>query len=118
MANNKAISHDLITFINRLKKGQKKLGPPYSLAMKERIAEAVEEGVSIHEIRKITGLSWGTIDSWYKKSNFKELDVERQAPQEEAESENTITFRYPNGLEVRIVDKNLTPELVELLKGA
>ena len=108
---------DLIESCKKFKKNSRGKHLPYPNHIKSLVIEAVEKGVTFQDIHKWTGISWGAIQKWCRDIHFKKLEVSGNKSQN-TDDENTLIFCYPNGLEIKIEDKNLTPDLIQLLKGA
>lgn len=73
-------------------------------------------GISFHQLGKSLGINSVLIKKWCKENSFSEIVLEE--PVADRTSNNELIFRYPNGLEVRICDQCLTPDLIDMLKGA
>ena len=86
----------------------------YPSSFKKLVVQSIDSGLTIQQVSKITGISWATIRNWHKKFHYQELRIESAHDKKE----NVLVFRYPNGLTIEIADQSLTPDLIQLLKGA
>jgi hypothetical protein len=105
--------------IRRLRQPGRHLMLPGDL--KVRICRLHQAGVTLAEIRRVTGVESASIKAWMKKSQsasttrpFKVVTVEE--PRVECQQSETLTFRFASGkVTVEVALSALSPELLRVL---